>query len=65
MAAAPTLTISPPLPPERAYAEQHGDNCSGLRVGEFLAHLGQMTASDVAGFVGEYANKLIGHGRLL
>ena len=48
---------------QRADAEQHGDDRGGLRVGEFLAHLGQMPADDVSGFVGKDADDLVGRLR--
>ena len=47
-----------------ADAKQHGNNRGGLRVGEFLAHLGQMAADDMAGLVRKHADDLVGRGRL-
>ena len=49
---------------QRAGAEQHADDHRSLHVRQFLAHLGEMPANDVAAFVGEHADHLIGRGRL-
>jgi len=48
----------------RADAEQHGDDRRGLRIGELLAHLGQIPVDDVAGLVREHADQLIGRRAL-
>ena len=67
MIAPPRLPVStlPERAPatNRADAEQHGDDRGGLRVGELLAKLGQMSADDMASFVGEDADELIGRFR--
>ena len=47
-----------------AGAEQHADDHRGLHIRQFLAHLGKMSADDVAAFVGEHADELVGRRRL-
>ena len=49
---------------QRAGAQQHADDHRSLHIRQFLAHLGEVTADDVAAFVGEHADHLIGRGRL-
>ena len=49
---------------DRADAEQHADDHRGLHIRQFLAHFRQVAADDVAAFVGEHADHLIGRGRL-
>ena len=43
----------------RAGAEQHGDDHLGLRLRQLLAHLGEMAAGEVAGFVRQHADDLV------
>ena len=49
---------------QRAGAEQHADDHRGLHIRQLLAHLGEMSADDVAALVGEHADELIGRRRL-
>ena len=48
----------------RAGAEQHGDDHLGLRLRQLLAHLGEMAAGEMAGFVREHADDLVRRLRL-
>jgi len=48
----------------RAGAEQHGDDHLGLRLRHLLAHLGEMTAGEVAGFMRHHPDDLVWRLRL-
>ena len=48
----------------RAGAEQHGDDHLGLRLRQLLAHLGEMAAGKMAGFVRQHADDLVRRFRL-
>ena len=66
IAAAPTLAetavavAAPGAGHDRAGAEQHGDDHLGLRLRDLLAHLGEMAARQMAGFVREHPDDLVG-----
>ena len=48
----------------RAGAEQHGDDHLGLGLRHLLAHLGEMAAGEVAGFMRHHADDLVRRLRL-
>ena len=68
--AAPALArpLSPPPPSrarrDRAGAKQHGDDHLRLRLRHLFAHLGEMAAGEMAGFMRHHADDLVRRFRL-